>query len=299
MKQNNWQKMSAASTGLKHSSINKNGQDRVCDLEINGVNVIALADGAGSYKHPELGAELVCNVIGKELSSNFDNIYSCDNLEDIISQLCDTIQTPLKKLSMEIDCDIYELSSTLLCVAIKDERYIALHVGDGIIGYNRDFGVLEPLSLPENGETPNSTFMTTGDNLLRHLRLLRNNLENISGFILMSDGAGHVLFSNKEHFFGNNAQKLMNFIQIGRYHQLDVSNFVENFLVPNCRVFDDCSLNIITLINDLDKSKVNTIDDKNNEPLTRNIQDEYYFIKEKVKKNKTKFKNMMKKIKRV
>jgi serine/threonine protein phosphatase PrpC len=199
MKQNKWQMMSAAMTGLKHSSINKSGQDRVYNLTRNGVLVIALADGAGSYKYPEQGAELVCQVICNELSDNFEDIYSF-NLEDVIIRLCNIIQSPLSKLSAELDCDIYELSSTLLCVAVKDGRYIALHIGDGIIGYNRDFGTLEPLSLPENGETPNSTFMTTGSNLSRHLRVLRDTLENISGFILMSDGSGHVLFSNKEHF---------------------------------------------------------------------------------------------------
>ncbi|RTL02244.1 MAG: protein phosphatase 2C domain-containing protein [Proteobacteria bacterium] len=294
MEQNNWQIMYAASTGLKHSSINKNGQDRVYSLESNGVLVIALADGAGSYKYPEQGAELVCQVMCNELSSNFEDIYST-NLEDVINLLCNTIQTPLKRLSSEIGCDIYELSSTLLCVAIKDGRYIALHVGDGIIGYNRDFGTLEPLSLPENGETPNSTFMTTGSNLPRHLRVLRDRLDNISGFMLMSDGSGHVLFSNKEHFFGNNAQKLINLIQQGHYHQNEVNQFVEKLLVPNCKVFDDCSLNIMTLINNLNEYKP---DNKINVPLEKhNIV--YDYIKDKRRKKKSKYKNMIKRIKRV
>lgn len=41
----------------------------------------------------------------------------------------------LEKLAQELDCLVKDLASTLLVVAVKNGKYLILHIGDGVIGY--------------------------------------------------------------------------------------------------------------------------------------------------------------------
>lgn len=102
------------------------------------------------------------------------------------------------------DCPfrIQDFASTLLFVAIKGNRYISGHLGDGIIGVlegedgnnQKKIGVL---SHPENGEYANETFFTTSKDAERHFRINSHTLTIEKGFILMSDGAGESFYQNK------------------------------------------------------------------------------------------------------
>ena len=62
---------------------------------------------------------------------------------------------------------------TLLFVSIKNNKYIAGHIGDGIIGIIDEKGDAIVLSEPENGEFANTTYFTTSENYKYHLRLYR------------------------------------------------------------------------------------------------------------------------------
>ncbi|WP_233702331.1 protein phosphatase 2C domain-containing protein [Helicobacter felis] len=48
-------------------------------------------------------------------------------------------------------CDLHDLTSTLLAMAIKSDEFLLLHLGDGICGVLKD-RTLAVASHPDNGE---------------------------------------------------------------------------------------------------------------------------------------------------
>ena len=59
-----------------------------------------------------------------------------------------------------------DLASTLLFVAIKDNKFIMAHIGDGIIGYLKQ-DELKIATHPMNGEFINTTVFTTSMDVVR------------------------------------------------------------------------------------------------------------------------------------
>lgn len=90
--------------------------------------------------------------------------------------------------------DRKETASTLLFVAVNNNKFICGHLGDGIIGTIDNENNAIALSLPENGEFTNSTYFTTSKNYLYHLRIAKGCVDNIQTFFIMSDGSAECLF---------------------------------------------------------------------------------------------------------
>ena len=65
-----------------------------------------------------------------------------------------------------------ELGCTLLFYACGGGRFLAGHLGDGLMALVQGEDC-RPLSLPENGENPSETWFVTSPDALEHLRLLR------------------------------------------------------------------------------------------------------------------------------
>lgn len=206
-----WKNAQTYVIGKYHISNNMVCQDRTYSMDYNGVKVIALADGAGSQPQSEIGAELVCKKICDILSEHFNEYllmfeYEKTNLskhnkkmellkKDIISKL----SSALKNKAIELDVPVKCLGSTLLFFAIKDNFYIMGHIGDGVIAglFNENNRPnIKVISKPENGAASNITFFVTDSDSSEHLRLSAGKLENLTGVIMTSDGAGDILFNS-------------------------------------------------------------------------------------------------------
>jgi serine/threonine protein phosphatase PrpC len=218
-------------------------QDRVFGLKKNNVSIIALADGAGSCKYSHIGARLITRKICDLLTAEFDIIYDLSN-EEAKQNIISDIIFHLKKLSKQLGIDsIKELSSTLLFVAVKQNKMISGHIGDGVSGVLKNNELLT-LTKPENGEFSNITFFTTSDHLTNHFRLHKRDIshENIKGFVLMSDGTAFAMYDKINDVF---SEALFNMFMWLDYHSgKDINKVLARIFKYKItrKTEDDCSL---------------------------------------------------------
>jgi hypothetical protein len=243
---NKWKIASAYVTGQGHIKRNIPSQDRTYKLVRKSLNGnfygLALADGAGSYRYSDIGAEVITKKILYFLNSKFPYILKLKNPNIYILKF---IERELEKVAKNRGIDFNELSSTLLFVAIKGDNVIVGHIGDGVIGKLNKDNELSVLSYPETGEYANSTFFTTSKGYKRRLRLIRGKIKNIKGFILMSDGTEESLYNKQKKTLADINKNLIRWLD--KYSE----NRVEDVLYSNLkniiskRTYDDCSLGIM------------------------------------------------------
>jgi serine/threonine protein phosphatase PrpC len=206
---------------------------------------LALADGAGSCQYSDIGAEHITKKILYFLKSKFSYITRYRNP---IPSILKFIEKELTELANSKKIDFKELSSTLLFVVIKNDKFVIGHIGDGIIGVLNKDNSIKVVSYPENGEYSNSTFFTTSIKHKRRLRILKGTIKNAKGFILMSDGTEESLFDKK-----NNSLLKTN-VEIINWLKNNSENKVEQALHTNLKdlisknTHDDCSIGIMQRI---------------------------------------------------
>ena len=174
--------------GRGHEAEGTVGQDRTHYVKKDGVHVVCLADGAGSATHSAFGAQAVtyagCTLLAERFHDFATGEDAVQAREDIVSAL----HARLAETAVRLGCEITDLASTFLAVATSGDRFVAAHIGDGVIGYVKD-GNLKVASTPDNAEFANQTTFVTSGNAAASLRLYRRSLIGIAGFILLSDGA--------------------------------------------------------------------------------------------------------------
>lgn len=234
----------AAVQGTSHAEKNIPCQDRVISLRENDIYTLSLADGAGSAKYSDIGAEVVVNQINRLLVENFHEFYEMEE-NNLKIRIASVIFYSLFWESFERNISLKDLSSTLLFVAVSQSNYLAGHIGDGMIGYMRNDAIVDVLSYPAKGEYHNSTFFTTVDNIQQHLRIYKGLMEDIEGFILMSDGGDEALFNRRENKFSPAIRKIFDWLI--DYSEDDINLILSKNIEEKFRLktSDDCSVGVL------------------------------------------------------
>lgn len=194
--------------GRGHTAEGIHVQDRTAYKHHRGVQVLCLADGAGSATHAEHGAQAVVDSGCSLLIDHFDEFTAGDDAAAAREVIIGTLRAALDDTARRVGCDIADLASTFLAVAASADRFVMAHVGDGVIGYIKD-GELRVASAPDNAEFANETTFVTAIGAAGSLRLFRGALEGVSGFILMSDGASASLFDQQTRTLAPACSKLI------------------------------------------------------------------------------------------
>lgn len=239
-----WSLASAEVQGSIHKKMGLPCQDKTVCIERDKVRVIGLADGAGSAKMSQYGAEEVIKQVCNFLIDHFDELRAEDN-DAIKRAVSDVVRETLTDLAERLECDVKDLSSTLLAVAVKKQRYIALHIGDGVIGcYLRD--KLVTLSKPDNGEFAHLTWFTTTTELEKVVRIYQGDAAPISGFILMSDGVEPSLYDGQNNQLADAVINL--FYSNAKYCKREMTDMLEESLrdVVAQRTHDDCAIALLS-----------------------------------------------------
>lgn len=244
-----WKTIQAAAQGRGHIQTQTPCQDKTFALWENGVQVIALADGAGSAPLSHLGAACVTQYICRDFAEHFDQYFQDNDGVGVKTHLLSCILDALSVLAEEQACALKDLASTLLFVAMKDGQYILGHLGDGVIGYLKENALLVA-SMPENGEFSNTTVFTTSANALASMKMMRGHLGEIGGFVLMSDGTAESLYHKRDHALAKAVKRLFRLCLLHPTEQME--EWLENTLVNTiCQATaDDCSL-ILSIRDDL------------------------------------------------
>jgi len=145
-----WKSAGSCVQGRSHIKSDIPCQDKVANYSDLQMDIISLADGAGSCKLSHIGADIstrhICSVLQKE----FDNFLNME-LNDVAVQISTSLKDTLNIEARNSSVDLKNLSSTLLFVAVKNEHYLAGSLGDGIIGVLRNDNNIDVLSHPDNG----------------------------------------------------------------------------------------------------------------------------------------------------
>lgn len=180
--------------GRGHELDGTRGQDRTQYLSRSGVQAICLADGAGSALHSELGAQAVVDEGCAVLVEQFEHLMASVDGGQVKIELLERLLAKVSTLAERHGRDIHDFASTFLGVAVSGDRFLGAHIGDGVIGYLKN-GELHVISAPDNSEFANQTTFVTSQGAAASMRLFRGSLQGVTGFILMSDGAGESLFN--------------------------------------------------------------------------------------------------------
>lgn len=211
---------------------------------------VALADGAGSRSKSEIGAEAVVRTTLRLLSEQFDAIYEmCVDAEETARRhIHNRLLESLRRAASRHDCDVRALASTLLFVAHKGHRFLAGHIGDGLIAQIDEGGTPHTLSPPDNGEFANTTVFVTDPNAGERFRLFHGGPEqSASGYVVMSDGCAESLYDKRT---GNPAlaiSKLLSWNQELSRKKMDgilAANLQQAFSKKSA---DDCSLALLSV----------------------------------------------------
>ena len=236
-----WNLLDSTRQGRSHVKQGTPCQDKTYCQSYDDVYVITLADGAGSARLSHYGAECVTKCIADELGWNFESYRDETEARIAKERLFQEISGSLQQIAELHDCQLKDLASTLLAVAVKDERYIILHLGDGVIGYCKD-GVLKVASAPNNGEFANTTVFTTSSDACSQMKVFRGALNGINGFVLMSDGPEACLYDKKNNELANG---LLQILEDASGEDLkEVTEGIEDAMdtVITKHTLDDCSL---------------------------------------------------------
>lgn len=191
-----WMPASACVAGRSHEKAGVPCQDAAGALVGPEIVAVALADGAGSARHADTGARLCVAAILEIVSTQFDALASVDPArarEEIITAIRERIEGEARAHGVVAT----DYASTLLFVAVEGERYVAGHLGDGVIACERN-GRSEVLSCPHRGEHANETVFVTSRDAARLMSLVRGDLDGRSSFALMSDGSAESLYVRRD-----------------------------------------------------------------------------------------------------
>ena len=180
--------------GTIHCEKGIGNQDAIASRNDDRAGVIVLADGAGSRRFAQQGAQTAADTTAEYLYDHSEELFNKRTAEiqdDVFSFLLDNLHRIAEEHGEK---NIREFGSTLLFAVIRDERYMVGHLGDGsILSYHDDdFTVI---SYPENGESAYSTVLTTSFQAKQHLRITMGNTADADGIILLSDGILPFLFN--------------------------------------------------------------------------------------------------------
>ena len=244
-----WNVIQCAIQGRGHIKSNTPCQDKTYSMITGTMQVIALADGAGSARLSHYGAETVTKFICSELSEKFDAYFADNDGVAVKQQLIEGLLKSLNETAKQLDCETKELASTLLVVAVKNNQFIIAHIGDGVIGYLKN-NELKIASQPENGEFVNTTVFTTSKDAIMTMKLIKGSLGEIQGFVLMSDGTETSLYSKKERKLADVLKKIMQMATIVSADKVEeqLKQSFESVIIN--ATTDDCSIAMLVKTND-------------------------------------------------
>ncbi|WP_354003635.1 PP2C family serine/threonine-protein phosphatase [Thermophilibacter provencensis] len=251
MKRVVWKRCGYARRGRSHLADHVVCQDSVGTSYRRNVSVVALSDGAGSAELSYVGSKVCASVLCDVFCRSFDVIWRMPEEAARAS-----IVRAIRKALMEKLPSGYEMSSlasTALVVAVKRNRYIAAHLGDGVIGMRgRDSSgdFLRALSGPDNGEYSNETIFITSSDAVSRLRLYRGLVQDggsrATGFLLMSDGPEAALYRKQDGQLAPACSKLLDAVSCSTKGEANslLSETLE--LIASTKTFDDCSIALMS-----------------------------------------------------
>lgn len=227
--------------GRSHERNNTVCQDRTYELVAGGFGGVALADGAGSYPSSHLGAAYITEKILYYIKSRFAYLQRLKNPQ---KHLLNFLEVSIHNAAREYNMAPEELSSTLLFAVAKNGRYLAGHIGDGVIGVLKD-GTVQTLSEPHTGEASNQTYFVTTFGYPQRLRIYRGTFETLEGFILFSDGVEASMYRKHTRQIAPAAATVIQWLHHNNPSDVSTALLTNLNQIIKQKTHDDCSIALL------------------------------------------------------
>ncbi|MEH2064198.1 MAG: PP2C family serine/threonine-protein phosphatase [Nostoc sp.] len=176
----NWKAVARSEIGTGHQKQEIGCQDygnyyRIFDDVIVG----AVADGAGSAKHSDVGAKLAVETVLKCFADineypqkqAFSQPLSKEEAQKVFAKIVNQVITELQKQADEKDYSINDLACTLLVFLATPDCIAAMQIGDGFIVMRSQESEYQLLFQPDKGEFANETTFITSTNALKEMQV--------------------------------------------------------------------------------------------------------------------------------
>jgi serine/threonine protein phosphatase PrpC len=185
-----WQVIGAAVQGISHQKQGLPCQDALkYHCLPGGILLVALADGAGSAIHAELGAQTAVEASVNWLITRLENDQpiECCEWTEVIWETFQNARTALERLGEMHNEPLRSFATTLTCLVATPEQLIIGQLGDGaVVAVDEDDG-LKTVTTLQRGEYANETNFLTQDQAL-DLVVIQVIDEQVQALALMSDG---------------------------------------------------------------------------------------------------------------
>ncbi len=176
--------------GMQHENMNVECQDAMKKRSRDGIHVIVGCDGAGTARLARQGAEEMSNAWLEYLFDNEATLLRMSKTR-AAEHMAQFTRTKLREFSWKYNCQEDDLASTAMAVIVDQNinRWMSLHLGDGmILRKHRSDTCFEILSMPEIGFLMNQTYLTSSNDLAKHIRIRQGNLGDLDSFAVITDG---------------------------------------------------------------------------------------------------------------
>ncbi|MEH2059844.1 MAG: PP2C family serine/threonine-protein phosphatase [Nostoc sp.] len=174
----NWKAVARSAIGTSHQKQGIGCQDYGDYRIFDDVIVGAVADGAGSAKHSDVGSRLAVETVLKcfseinEFPQKQDSQpLSQEEAQKVFAEIVNKVITELQKQANEEDYSINDLACTLLVFLATPDWVAAMQIGDGFIVMRSQESEYQLLFQPDKGEFANETTFITSTNALIEMQV--------------------------------------------------------------------------------------------------------------------------------
>lgn len=186
-----WRPIAQSVQGPSHVADDSPCQDSYAVTTIGDVGqqtlVACVADGAGSAKFSDQGADLTCQTIVDSAAAFFGAGGKLEDLtRDDVIRWCQVARERIEQAARARDCDPRQLAATLCAAVMTRNCSCFFQIGDGAIVLRRN-GMYGVAFWPQSGEYANSTNFITANNFEDRLEF--SSIDGgFSDIALMTDG---------------------------------------------------------------------------------------------------------------
>lgn len=234
-------------TGQKHKNREIPCEDSSIAISRNGVDVVVVADGAGSkqYTHAKYGSKAAVEAVSELMVEHFDALYNENREAAIKSLIVAAVHVKFAALMEEHNLDSIErLSCTLLFCAVKDRRVLVGHLGDGLIVRVSSSGV-SPLTMPQN-DLAGHTYFVTANHAADYMRIVKTTTDDLHAVALMSDGVQDSVYDENAGLVKPVVARMVETLKNGREEaEKEITDIVEKYIVGGSNNSDDSSFGVL------------------------------------------------------
>ncbi|MBN3928036.1 MAG: protein phosphatase 2C domain-containing protein [Nostoc sp. NMS4] len=180
----NWKAVARSAIGTSHENQEIDCQDYGDYRIFDDVIVGAVADGAGSAKHSDVGAKLAVETALKYLSKIseylrkrqhwWQKVYQALSQQEAEKLFTKTVNKVIAELGKKADKENYsvnDLACTLLVFVATPDWVAAMQIGDGFIVRRSQESEYQLLFQPDKGEFANETTFITSANAVKEMQV--------------------------------------------------------------------------------------------------------------------------------